>query len=211
MTTKTLRMDVDEDWASLERLYRTFPSTREQRALWRTTCEEIDARLRRRGHMGLPALMPGLVHARLATALLASGYRAKTELARRSFLCLGCHAGLEVRILRDFGAGRVHGIETHPDVVRVSRMVGLVRSDEVTVEDFWRYLDFSTEIVDAVLVLMPYRISVGTLWQAVQSKLVVGGHLVIVAQSSDVLDVPAGISHGIAMEGTMRWYRMIKA
>ncbi len=71
---------VQGDWVSPELL---FPSSRMQRQAWRRVCEAIDAALLERGLRGLPALIPGLVHARLATALLAAGYRSKQDLQAR--------------------------------------------------------------------------------------------------------------------------------
>ncbi len=80
-----------------------------------------------RGHSGLPALIPGLVHARLATALLVAGYQSKSQLSSHSFLCLGCHAGLEVRILRDFGASHAEDVEIRQAVVQEGIRNRLIR------------------------------------------------------------------------------------
>lgn len=85
---------AQEDWVSLEVLFRLFPSSRMQRQTWRQVCEAVHAELLARGHRGLPALIPGLVHARVATVLLAAGYHSKRDLQARKILCLGCHAGL---------------------------------------------------------------------------------------------------------------------
>lgn len=93
---------------SLERLFRSFSSCVGQRHTWRQGSDDCYRNLLARGHEGRPALVPGLVHARLATALLAGRYRQKRQLQGRTFLCLGCHAGLEVRTLRDLGAKWAH-------------------------------------------------------------------------------------------------------
>ncbi|NMP23667.1 class I SAM-dependent methyltransferase [Sulfobacillus harzensis] len=197
------------DWVSLEYLFRAFPSSRVQRQAWRQACEAVDAALLARGHHGLPALIPGLVHARLATALLAAGYRSKRDLQERSFLCLGCHAGLEVRILRDFGASQALGIEIRPDVVAASLTAGLIAPGDVVVQDFWEYLkEMGHETFDTVIALAPQRLPMERLWALSQSRLVVGGLMVVVAQDTDVLSIPQATTIGPAMEGTMSWYRL---
>lgn len=196
-----------EDWISLERVYRSFPSTQRERFMWRNAASLVHARLTEQGHHGLPALLPGLVHARLATALLAAGYHSKRELRNHSFLCLGCHAGLEIRILRDFGAGWVHGLEIRPGVVEEACQAGLVERHEISGGDFWEYLSASPFLsVDMIMALAPDRLSLERLWDVAEPHLVPGGHLVAVAQDTDILAMPKGVSVGPAMEGTMNWY-----
>ncbi len=198
-----------DDWQSLERLYQVFPSTPDQRRTWRSAAQSIDKRLQARGHQGLPALIPGLVHARVATALLAAGYRTEAQLASSSFLCLGCHAGLEVRILRDFGARSVHGVEIRGEVVQEALRARLVDSSEVTTEDFWTYLaEAGNELFDNILVLAPEALSLQRLWHAVIPHLAADGHLVVVAQHADLRDLPLHIPQGAALEGTMQWYAL---
>ncbi|PSR21961.1 MAG: hypothetical protein C7B45_08710 [Sulfobacillus acidophilus] len=200
---------VQGDWVNLEVLYRIFPSSRMQRQAWRQACEAIDAALLARGHRGLPALIPGLVHARLATALLASGYRSKRDLQARKFLCLGCHAGLEVRMLRDFAAMRALGVEIRQDVVKASVTAGLVTQEDIVAQDFWEYLRFGEhEMFDTVMVLAPQQLILQQLWELSQSRLSPGGQMVVVAQDTDILSVPHETAIGPAMEGTMCWYRL---
>ncbi len=196
-----------DDWQSLERVFRTFPSTLKQRRVWRKQSASVYESLLNHGHHGLPALIPGLVHARLATALLVAGYRSKSQLASRSFLCLGCHAGLEVRILRDFGAGRAEGIEIRDAVVQEGIYHQLVRADEIHIGDFWHILSMdAVTIWNEIVVLAPEALSLGKLWDTVWAHLSPLGHLIVVAQDADLLDVPSHIQHGEAMEGTMQWY-----
>ncbi len=205
--TRWAHGDSRDDWASLERVYRAFPSKREERRLWRTASAAIYQNLLARGHMGLPALIPGLVHARLATALLAAGYRTKSQLADRAFLCLGSHAGLEVRILRDFGARCADGVEVRHDVVQEGVRAQLVKPDEVRVADWWEFLTSDARTTwDDILVLAPERLSLQKLWDAARPHLNLGGHLVVVAQEVDLLDIPAEVDHGSALEDTMQWY-----
>ena len=200
-----------DDWQSLERLYQAFPSTLNQRRTWRTAAQLIDKRLQARGHQGLPALIPGLVHARVATALLAAGYRTEAQLATSSFLCLGCHAGLEVRILRDFGARSVHGVEIRGEVVQEALRARLVDSSEVTTEDFWTYLAAEGhELFDNILVLAPEALSLQRLWRAVIPHLAADGRLAVVAQPADLRDFPLHIPQGAALEGTMQWYALMQ-
>ncbi len=203
-----MRKDTNrDDWQSLERVFRTFPSTRKQRCLWREKSSTIYERLLNRNHKGLPALIPGLVHARLATALLVAGYRSKSQLSSRSFLCLGCHAGLEVRILRDLGAGHVGGIEIREVVVQAGIDHELVRSDEIQTGDFWQILmEDTTTIWDEIMALAPQSLSLDKLWETASGHLSPGGHLIVIAQDADLLDVPSHIDYGEAMEGTMQWY-----
>ncbi len=207
--TKWADDELRDDWASLECVYRAFPTTREQRRLWRTTSNAIYQSLLAKGHMGLPALIPGLVHARLATALLAAGYQTKSQLADRSFLCLGCHAGLEVRILRDFGAHRAQGVEIRRDVVQEGLRAQVVKPDEIKVADLWEFLTSDVEQTwDEILVLAPQRLSLKKLWDIARPHLTLGGHLVAVAQECDLLDMPAEVVHGSALEDTMQWYAL---
>lgn len=198
------------DWTSLECVYRAFPSKPEDRRSWRAASAAAYRSLLARGHLGLPALIPGLVHARLATALLAAGYRAKSQLADRSFLCLGCHAGLEVRILRDFGAGGVLGIEIRHDVVAEGVRSQLVEPDEVRIADWWEFLtaDDERKTWDEILVLAPQQLSLEKLWDVARPHLVAGGHVVVVAQEGDLRDMPAEVDHGSALEDTMQWYAL---
>ena len=200
---------VDDDWQSLERVFRAFPSQRQERAEWRSIASTVYARLLERGHLGLPALIPGLVHARLATALVAAGYRRKAEIRGRSFLCLGCHAGLEVRILRDFGAGRVLGIERRAEVVEEGVRATLIDSGEILVADFWDALRQPVRSHwDEILVLAPEALDMEALWLLARPHLVAGGHLTVVAQASDIEVWPSGMRQGVALEGTMGWYSM---
>ncbi len=167
---------IQGDWVSLEVLFRVFPSSRMQRQAWRQACEAVDAALLARGHRGLPALIPGLVHARLATARLAAGYLSKRDLQARKFLCLGCHAGLEVRILRDFAAMRALGVEIRQDVVAESVTAGLVAREDIVAQDFWEYLRFGEhEMFDTVIVLAPQQLVLQQLWDLSQSRLLLGG------------------------------------
>jgi hypothetical protein len=200
---------IQGDWVSLEVLFRVFPSSRMQRQAWRQACEAVDAALLARGHRGLPALIPGLVHARLATARLAAGYLSKRDLQARKFLCLGCHAGLEVRILRDFAAMRALGVEIRQDVVAESVTAGLVAREDIVAQDFWEYLRFGEhEMFDTVIVLAPQQLVLQQLWDLSQSRLLLGGQMVVVAQDTDILSVPHETAIGPAMEGTMSWYRL---
>ncbi len=196
-----------EEWQSLEVLYRVFPSAQGQRRAWRTTAMRVHAALAAHGHHGLPALVPGLVHARVATALLAAGYRSKAELGGRSFCLLGCHAGLEVRILQDFGAGGVCGVEQRADVVAESVAAGLVRANSVRVGNYWDLLDRRLlPPCDEMLVLAPERLPVTGLWQVAAATIREGGHLVVVATHADAEAVPPEARSGPALEGTMRWH-----
>lgn len=205
-------MNTGQKWDSLEYLFRAFPSSVRQRQRWRQACDAVDQALSVRGHYGVPALVPGLVHARLATALLAAGYRSKRDLQGRSFLCLGCHAGLEVRILRDFGASKALGVEMRADVVQASLDAGLISPGDVVVQDFWGYLTKAHEgATDTVMALAPQRLAIERLWDRVEHWLVPGGKMVIVAQEGDVLVVPEEARQGPAMEGTMRWYDLNRA
>ncbi len=200
-------LDPHGDWQSLEVLFRAFPSTQRQRRAWRTTTIRVDAALAARGHHGLPALVPGLVHARVATALLAAGYRSKDELRARSFCLLGCHAGLEVRILRDLGAGWVRGVEQRGDVVAEAVAAGLVTADAVWVGNYWDLLARGAlPLCDEMLVLAPERLPLGQLWEAAGPTIREGGHLVVVATRADAEAVPAEAVSGPALEGTMRWH-----
>ena len=204
--------DAHLKWDSLEYLFRAFPSSLRERQQWRQASDAVDQALTTRGHYGLPALVPGLVHARLATALLAAGYRSKRDLLGRSFLCLGCHAGLEVRILRDFGASKVIGVEMRADVVEASINARLTDPGDVVVEDFWGYLSRTDgELFDTVMALAPQRLAVERLWERVKNWLVPGGPLVVVAQPGDITGKPQEVRQGPAMEGTMRWYQLKRA
>ena len=204
-----VRSDAErcDDWESLECLYQAFPSTHAQRRAWRAASTAVRMALLTRGHLGWPALIPGLVHARLATALLAAGYRRQADLARSRFLCLGCHAGLEVRILRDFGAADAMGLEIRGEVVDEGLRSGLIRPGEVATADFWDFLTASADPSwDDILLLAPQQIALGKLWQAARGRLAPHGHLVAVAQASDLTDLPADVVDGPALEDTMRWY-----
>lgn len=201
-------MTMGENWNSLEFGYRAFPSTTRLRREWRKLAESVVQTLwTRERHMALPALVPGLVHARLAVALLAAGYRKKADLIDQSFLCLGCHAGLEIRMLCDFGAGFVHGVEMRPEVVQESVAQGLVDSDAVWVGDYWDYLRRVPDVLrNAVLMIAPEDVAFRTLWEVCREHIAPGGHLVVVAQPSTVSDIPDFVSCGPALEGAMKWY-----
>ncbi len=203
--------DLHADWSSLEFVFRAFPSSRAQRQVWREMSQSIHQRLLQRGHMGLPALLPGLVHARLATALLAAGYRRRAQLANQSILCLGCHAGLEIRILKDFNAGDVRGVEIRSEVITEAVACGLIAQDDVWIGDFWDFLKSGyCGVWDEIVVLAPEQLSLAQLWPLAQESLLPGGHLVVVAQPSDVMDIPVGAAHGSAMEGTMMWLSLTR-
>ena len=205
-------VEPDEDWVSLEYLYQAFPSTPENRNLWRTAVQEIYYQLKAQGHHGLPALIPGLVHARVATALLAAGYRSNRNLRHQSFLCLGCHAGLEVRILRDLGAGRVYGLEIRRAVVESGMDAHLIESGEVAIADYWEVLHRPNPSAtwDTIMLLAPEDVSLQVLWDTVRPHLVPGGRLAVVAQMSDVKEIPQEAYGGAALEGTMRWLGLRK-
>ncbi len=201
--------DPHGDWQSLEVLYRAFPSAEGHRRAWRCAARRADAALSTRGHHGLPALVPGLVHARVATALLAAGYRSSEELHGRTFCTLGCHAGLEVRILRDLGAGCAHGVELRGDVVAVAMAAGVVPADAIWVGNYWDLLArHALPTFDELLVLAPDHLLVDKLWEMARPTLRVDGHLVVVASPSDVDAIPAEALSGPALEGTMRWFAL---
>ncbi len=122
---------------------------------------------------------------------------------------MGCHAGLELRILQDFGAHDVHGIEIRNHVVKAAIHAQLIPAIAVTVADFWSYLSgppvaFYTDI----FALAPEALSLQHLWNAVRPHLVESGHLVVVAQPQDVGDAPPEALQAMALEGTMHWYVM---
>lgn len=199
-----------EDWQNLEVLFRAFPSNRTLRAAWRQAAREADAWLSERHHHGLPALLPGLVHARLATALLAAGFHHKSQLQGAAFLCLGCHAGLEVRILRDLGAGRVLGVERRSNVVEAGIRARVVEPRDIACHDYWDCLgEKSLGSWDVVLALAPENLSLGQLKTAARGSLNPRGRVVVVAEPHDVSDVPQDTRIGPAMEGTMQWYRLV--
>lgn len=193
---------IQGDWVILEFLFRLFPSSRMRRQTWRQACEAIDAAFLAIGHRGLPALIPGLVHARLATALLAVGYRSKRDLQARKFLCLGCHAGLEVRILRDFAAMRALGGEIRQDVVTACLTAGLVGPQDIVAQDFWEYLRLGEhEMFDTVIVLAP-QLALAAVVEFVATAVVAG------RPATDILSVPHETAIGPAIEGTTSWYRL---
>ena len=168
------------------------------------------ARLDAHGHHGLPALVAGLVHARLATALLAAGWRAKSELRARSVLCLGCHAGLEVRMLRDFGVPRVHGVELRSLVVRESVEEGLVGAADISVGNWWAWLEAPPPggriAWDAIVALAPQDLALDRLWTAAEPHLAPTGRVVVVAHPAEVVRPAPEWRTGPALEGTMQWY-----
>ena len=199
-----------EDWQSLERVYRAFPSAAKQRSRWRQGAARVDARLGAQGHHSLPALVPCLVHARLATALLAAGWRAKSDLRAHSVLCLGCHAGLEVRMLRDFGVQDVHGVEIRALVVRESVAEGLVAAADISVGSFWDWLEAPASggrlAWDATLALAPQDLALDRLWAAAEPHLAPAGRVVVVAHPPEVGTPGSEWRSGPALEGAMRWY-----
>lgn len=149
----------------------------------------------------------GLVHARLATALLVAGYPDPTPLRHRSFLMLGSHAGLEVQILRDLGAATVTGIEKRADIVQAGILAQLVTADDLLITDYWVFLENRRDRWDTIIALAPENLSLERLAGYAGPRLTSAGHLIVIAAPQDITEVTEEWLTGPAMEGTMQWYR----
>jgi protein-L-isoaspartate O-methyltransferase len=191
------------DLNSLESLYRYFPTRSWERARWRELAQQAVLQLAEQGHYGLPALLPSFVHARVAAALAASGLIGRSSLRAMAILTLGAHAGLEVRILKDLGAGTVLGVERDPRLVAVGHQVGLADPASLVVGDSWEYLAESQSNWDRILVLAPQRLALRPLWDQAQRRLTGSGCLVVLAHRGEAFDLPPQAYPCPALEDTM--------
>ena len=81
--------------------------------------------------------------------------------------------------------------------------------EEIRAGDFRELLTTDVETTwDDILFLAPEGLSLQKLWAVVRRHLVVGGHLVIVPQESDLLEVSPEVNAGVALEGIMHWYTL---
>lgn len=198
---------METDLESLEWIFRQFPTQRQQRLQWRQIAAEVDRRLRNQHHWGTPALVPGLVHARVATALIVAGIRNKRVLLGKAILTLGAHAGLEVRILNDLGAYAI-GIERNSHVVSQAIDAGLVTSEQLIVADYWKFLRSDLRNWDLIISLAPQSLSLELLAVHAVPHLKSRGQLVVVAHDDEVVGKTGDFDVGPALEGTMQWYRL---
>ncbi len=111
---------------------------------------------------------------------------------------------------RDFGAGRVLGLETRSAEVEEALRVHLLEPHEITTGDFWEHFSHSAiRPVNAIFVLVvpaPERLPLERMWGLAEEHLVGGGQLVVVAQDREVLAIPTRMLEGPAMEGIMKWF-----
>ncbi len=198
---------MEPDIESLEWILRQFPSRWQQRTQWRQMALEVDRALRDQHHWGIPALVPGLVHARVATALIVAGFRNKRALAGKSILTLGAHAGLEVRILGDLGAHAI-GIERNARVVSQAIDTGLVSSEQLIIGDYWAFLQAERRDWDLIMSLAPQSLNLELLATNAVPHLKSRGQLVVVAHYDEVVGRTEDFDFGPALEGTMQWYRL---
>jgi hypothetical protein len=100
-------------------------------------------------------------------------------------------------------------LEIRDDIVREGVREQLVEPEEIRAGDFRELLTTDVETTwDDILFLAPEGLSLQKLWAVVRRHLVVGGHLVIVPQESDLLEVSPEVNAGVALEGTMHWYTL---
>ncbi|MCL6562837.1 MAG: hypothetical protein K6U87_07495 [Firmicutes bacterium] len=191
------------DLNSLESLYRYFPTRLRERARWRELAQQAATLLAEQGHYGLPALLPSFVHARVAAALAASGLIGRRSLQSMAILTLGAHAGLEVRILQDLGAGTVLGVERDPRLVAVGHQLGLADPASLVVGDSWEFLSENRSVWDRILVLAPQRLALTPLWDQARSRLTPTGCLVVLAHRGEASDAPPQANPRPALEDTM--------
>jgi len=88
--------------------------------------------------------------------------------------------------------------------------IDLIVSGGIAIQNFWEYLkETDHETFDTAIALAPQQLVLQQLWDLSQSWLSPGGQMVVVAQDTDILSVPRETAIGLAMEGTMSWYRLI--
>ena len=177
-----------------------WAATPDQRRTWRRLAELLIGRL---GERQAPALVPGLVQARVATALLLAGYPHPPLPAER-ILTVGAHAGFEVRLLRDWGS-EATGIEQNPRVVQAGIEAGVVSSDALLSADAETHLAQALQKGCRYLLiamLAPSDPAWPTWLDLASSLLTRGGHLVILAYWAD-LPADWRIAATPCLEGTM--------
>jgi hypothetical protein len=161
-----------------------WTATPAQRRMWRTLSERLARQL---GGNQAPALVPGLVQARLGTALLLGGYLGP-PLPSLRILTLGAHAGLELRMLRDWGAEAI-GIERNLTLVRAGIQTEVVGTEALLAAEATDYLTRScsvTHAYDLILILAPSDPAWPTWVDQASARLAPDGQLVVVAYWSDL-------------------------
>ncbi|CAB1128071.1 conserved protein of unknown function [Candidatus Hydrogenisulfobacillus filiaventi] len=173
------------DLWSLQGLLEAWPGRPEEREAWRTFARRAEAALRERapGHWPGPALVPGLLQARLAAALGLAGLTRGDRLRTR-VLTLGAHAGLEVRMLRDFGFEAV-GLEQRPELAAAGRDTGLLPPDSLVTADYRAYLADPGPAWPLILALAPEAVDPAWIATA-RRRLAPEGQLVVVAYWADL-------------------------
>jgi predicted TPR repeat methyltransferase len=121
-------------------------------------------------------------------------------------LTLGCHVGLEDRILRDLGAGRVLGVEVDPRLVAVSRALGIVGEEEIVAAEMGAFLRQDERRWQRILVLAPQELDLSALAALALARLAPGGRLVVLAHHGALRAIPPGLEGRSALEGTMLAY-----
>lgn len=172
------------DLWSLDALLGAWSATPRQRRAWRRAAQNAEKLLRSPAHWDTPAILTGLVQARVATALMAAGLR-RADLLGRQILTLGAHIGLEARILRDWGAD-VRGVEQHRAIAGAGLQAHIVRMGDLEIGKALSVLEKDPRHYDHILALAPSdadwpsRICVGL------QRLKPGGSFLVVAYWRDI-------------------------
>lgn len=195
----------DRDLDSLEWLYQYLPASKELRSTWRSLARNAQNYLAKMAHHGLPALLVSFVHARVAAALAASDFPAE-KLPTADILTLGCHVGLENRMLRDLGAAKVLGVEQDPKLVQAGVNLGVVRADEIYLDDMERYLLKQQTVWDRILVLAPQTLDLDRVASLALPRLKAQGKLVVLAHHGTLYDLSPDAVPLSALEETMEAY-----
>lgn len=188
------------DLWSLDALLGSWPATPSQRRRWREGAQAAGTLLQSQGYWALPAVTPGLVQARVAAALLAAGVT-RSSIRGQKILTLGAHVGLEVRILRDWGA-EAQGIEQNRMVVEAGVQSQLVTPSDMVVGDVRTVLERDTGRFNHIIALAPSDPEWPSWIAPALERLTSDGSVVIVAYWRDVpLVFHAAMEDGL--EGTM--------
>jgi SAM-dependent methyltransferase len=159
-------------------------ATPAQRAAWRALVERLERLGTHEAALHSAALMPGLLQARLGAALTLAGYD-RSALQGARVLTLGAHVGLEVRMLRDWGADAV-GVERAASLVRWGEGAGVTAPGTLIVADAASFLRQSRAAWDLILTLAPSDPAWTTWPETAAAALRPGGRFVAVAYWRDI-------------------------
>lgn len=169
---------------SLDALFERWPASPIQRQQWRKLTEALSRELSSQGHWSAPAISPGLVQARVATALTLARLDGD-RLHNSRILTLGAHTGMEVRILRDWGA-RAIGIESNASLVSIGRRLGVVPHSALLKAKAPSFLQKSHRMWDYIFCLAPAHFEFESWCAPIAKRLQADGKFVLLAYWRDI-------------------------